>query len=202
MKNILNQSCKLFLLLIIVLSVVACTGGNTGVRQIKSAKSADSSVKALYESGLKLMRDKKYTEAINIFDNINMQNDRLPGVHANLGIAWLALENAKKAVVALEQAKLLNASNIDVLNQLGIAYRHNGQFEEAKIVYEQAIAKQSKHTKSHLNLGILCDIYMQNMDCALKHYEVYQSLQAKEDETVALWINDIKSRMGITGEVK
>ena len=45
------------------------------------------------------------------------------------------------------------------------------------------------------NLGILCDIYLHDMDCALKQYERFLEY-VPDDKTVAIWVADIKRKAG------
>jgi hypothetical protein len=44
------------------------------------------------------------------------------------------------------------------------------------------------------NLGVLCDIYLQDLECALQNYEEYLK-GVPGDEKVAIWITDVKSRI-------
>ena len=48
---------------------------------------------------------------------------------------------------------------------------------------------------AYLNLGILFDIYLQDLVKALQEYEKYQSLTQQEDSQVAGWIVDIQRRI-------
>jgi len=41
---------------------------------------------------------------------------------------------------------------------------------------------------------VLCDIYIQDLACALEQYEEYTS-KNPDDEKVKIWLADIKSRM-------
>ena len=60
----------------------------------------------------------------------------------------------------LEQAAKLSPRQPIYLNQLGIAYRQQGQFAKARDAYERAIALDPGYAAALLNLGILYDLYL------------------------------------------
>ncbi|NIQ12143.1 MAG: hypothetical protein GWO23_22000, partial [Gammaproteobacteria bacterium] len=45
------------------------------------------------------------------------------------------------------------------------------------------------------NLGILCDLYLNDLECALEHYEIYNGA-LPENKQVELWIVDLRVRLG------
>jgi hypothetical protein len=49
---------------------------------------------------------------------------------------------------------------------------------------------------AHINLGILCDIYLQDAGCAMQHYREYLQLSAGSDRHVSLWLADLEQRQG------
>jgi cellulose synthase operon protein C len=79
-------------------------------------------------------------------------------------------------------------------NQLGIALRHKGQFDEAKVAYEQAIALAPNYATPVLNLAVLLDLYLQQPPQALTQYERYRALVPAQDAVVDKWIAELKSR--------
>ena len=80
-------------------------------------------------------------------------------------------------------------------NHLGIITRMQGEFQKARHSYETAINIDSEYASAYLNLGILFDIYLQDLKQALAQYEKFQTLTNNEDKTVAGWIVDIKRRL-------
>lgn len=80
-------------------------------------------------------------------------------------------------------------------NNLGVAYRRAGEFQKAKAAYEAALAADPDNRNAHLNLGILYDVYLQQPEQALAHYQRYQALSDQPDKEVSLWIADLKQRL-------
>ena len=73
--------------------------------------------------------------------------------------------------------------------------RQRGQFAQARKAYEKALGINAAYASAHLNLGILNDLYLQNLDTALQHYQRYQVLTGDSDKQVAKWIIDLERRV-------
>ena len=80
---------------------------------------------------------------------------------------------------------------------MGIVYRRTGRFEEARESYERALEVHPGYHFALLNLGVLCDLFLEDLQCALKSYEGYAEIVA-DDPHVAMWIADVRTRMDIT----
>ena len=80
-------------------------------------------------------------------------------------------------------------------NECGLLYRKKGRFDEARAMYEQALAAYPNYYPAHRNLGILCDLYLNDLESAMAHYQVYSQAMPK-DNKVKLWIADLQARMG------
>jgi len=66
---------------------------------------------------------------------------------------------------------------------------------QAKQHYLQALEINAEYANAHLNLGILLDIYLQQWNDALAHYQKYQELTDAKDDTVEKWIVDLQRRI-------
>ena len=72
--------------------------------------------------------------------------------------------------------------------------RKGGRFNESRKVYEQAIADFPDYLPARRNLGILCDLYLNDPACALNQFEIY-SQGMPEDAQVKIWIAELRMRL-------
>ena len=200
------------LILCYVVSLVACSStgaGSMSHRQQRVASSrAPVPISAAQESDFKkalsLMKKQAYAEAIPLLEAILLENNRLPGTHINLAIAYMKLpesneqaEQFKKAEQALLKAIETNSREAVAHFQLGLLYRKMGRFEQARESYESALRIDNAYSIAHNNLAVLCDIYLQQAECAVEHFEAYIKLVPADAEKVGLWLSDIRRRAGI-----
>jgi Flp pilus assembly protein TadD len=102
-------------------------------------------------------------------------------------------------VTELERAVAASPRQPLYWNQLGIAYRQQGQFAKARGAYEQAIELDASYAAPLLNLGILHDLYLGEPKRALELYESYLTLAPAKDATVGKWVADLKNRKTVVG---
>ncbi len=80
-------------------------------------------------------------------------------------------------------------------NELGLLYRKSGKFNAARTAYENAIKDHPEYLPARRNLGVLCDLYLHDYECALRQFVEYLDLKP-DDKTVAIWVADVKQRLG------
>lgn len=193
--------------------LVGCAGGGGTVkssptRAARTPVPISASLQSDFNKALSLMKKGAYEEAIPLLEAILAENDQLPGAQINLAIAYMNIEpgdqdgkqreaNLKKAEQALSRAVEVNPDDAIAHHQLGLLYRKTGRFADARKAYERAISIESTYAMAHLNLGILCDIYLQQPECAIDHFEKYRALVPEAGEKVGLWLSDIRQRAGL-----
>ena len=123
----------------------------------------------------------------------------LSGPYLNLALLYQHNGEDKKVEPAFLKAIAANANNIGAYNQYGIWLRGQGRFTDAEQQYLKALKKWPDSPESHLNLGILYDLYMGRLQPALDQYLAYQALQEKPDRQVQGWIVDTRRRLSESG---
>jgi len=113
----------------------------------------------------------------------------------DLGNAYVRADDLENAAASLEQAVALNAVHPIAWNELGLVYRKQGRFALARTAYEKAVAAFPGYHLARRNLGIVCDIYLRDLACALANYEAYLAV-VPGDAQASIWIADIRGRLG------
>ncbi len=115
------------------------------------------------------------------------------------------VESAALDLGALESGPVAAPPGAGHFNRLGIAYRQAGRFADARAAYEQAIAADPALADAECNLAILFDLYLDDPEAALPHFERYQALTGETDQRVAAWLAELRTRLGLvrrTAEVQ
>jgi len=161
---------------------------------ISSKFKVSASVQYEYDIALETMGAQLYVPAIELFKKVAQRDSRLSGPWVNIGIAYRILDELDKADEAINTAIKINPKNAYAYNQAGIIMRERGELFVAQEMYQKALAEYPDYTNAHLNLAILCDLYLQKIACAKEHYQTYQALNAEENKQVVAWINELERR--------
>jgi len=148
-----------------------------------------------YADAVAALKSGKTALAVELLVQVSNDAPDKPYVFTNLGLAYLKLQQPELAEQAFKQAIAGDNKDAVAHNHLGVLQRQKGEFNEARDRYRRAIEIDSDYASAHLNLGILFDIYLQDLKQALRHYQKYQSLISEEDTQVNGWIVDIERRL-------
>jgi len=160
-----------------------------------AAISVDSDLQDLFDESLQALKDEKYQRAIDLLLQFVAKEPRLPAPFVNLAMAYEKLGDKKNAEIYFHKALVIDLGHATANNALGLLYRKEGRFAEARKAYSNALADHPDFLPARKNLGILCDLYLRDYDCALENYEAYLELMP-DDKQVKIWITDLKLRMG------
>jgi Flp pilus assembly protein TadD len=152
-------------------------------------------VRADYEAALTLLEQEQYEQGLDLLEAVVEKAPNLMTPRIDLGIAYHRAGDLDAARESLLQALELNPDHPVALTELGIVYRRTGRFAEARQNYEAALAVYPGYHFARRNLAILCDLYLADLECALKNYEAYMTTVPVDDKA-AIWIADIRQRLG------
>jgi Flp pilus assembly protein TadD len=155
----------------------------------------DEAARRDFARAVAMLNDRHYGQAAELFEKVIAQSPGVTAPYINLAIAYRHLDRLEQAEAQLKTALELVPGHPVACNEFGLLYRQTGRFAEARAMYETAIARFPDYYPVHRNLAILCDLYLNDLECALAHYEIY-SRAKPDDQQVQLWIADLRNRQG------
>jgi Flp pilus assembly protein TadD len=171
--------------------------GFTVTEQVRISGSSFSQ----YDQALSLLQQDRLKEGIEVLAELTELAPELTAPYVDLGIAYRRIGDLERAAAALENAALLSPDHPIVHNELGIVYRKQGRFEQSRAAYEAALAVFGDFHFARRNLAVLCDLYLADMDCAIRNYRLYLESVGR-DSDVEIWVADLAARSGrgVAGE--
>jgi len=148
----------------------------------------------MFEQAVAIMAARDFVDAELRLKEFLLQYPAYPGAHVNLAILHAQNGNELEAQASIDAALSLDASHPAALNQQGMLLRRNGKFIEAEAAYLKAVTASPDYALAHYNLGVLNELYLQRLDVALQHFEIYQGL-VESDKQVEKWIADLTRRV-------
>ena len=168
-----------------VLGGCASGGGKTaarsdgvpaGVGNASFGAEVPPEAQTLYEQAVAVMAAGDLVDAELRFKEFLLQYPGYPGAWVNLAIIHRENGNDEQARSDIERALAIDPNHPVALNQQGLLLRKNGNFLEAEAAYLKAVTASPEYALAHYNLGVLNELYLQRLDAALQHFEIYQSL--------------------------
>jgi predicted Zn-dependent protease len=175
-------------------SVERLEDGREGFIITEAPQMGEASRKS-FQRAVGMLNNREYGQAINLLEKVIEQSPGVTAPYINIAIAYKNIGKLEQAEEHLKTALRLVPEHPVACNEYGLLYRKTGRFSEARAIYEKAIARFPDYYPIHRNLGILCDLYLNEPACALEHYEIYSEARP-EDKQVKLWIADLRARLG------
>jgi Tfp pilus assembly protein PilF len=174
-------------------SVTHLTDGREGFIITEHSK-LDGATRKDFQRAVALLNEGKDARAIELFEKVIQRAPRVTAPYIDLALAYERIGKPEKAEAQLKTALKLVPDHPLACNAYGLLCRKAGRFDEARAMYERALAHFPDFYPVHRNLGILCDLYLNDAACALAHYEIYSKANP-EDKKVKMWIADLSNRM-------
>ena len=148
-----------------------------------------------FNQAVVMLKDQNNAQAIDLLEKVIAQSPGISAPYIDIAIAYQRVGKLERAEEHLKTALKLFPEHPVASNECGLLYRKTGRFTEARAVYEKAISRFPDYYPLHKNLGILCDLYLDDAECALKQFEIY-SERRPADAQVRIWISELRMRLG------
>ena len=155
----------------------------------------DEALRRDFDRAVAMLKDEDYDEAIVLLEKVIEKSPGVTAPYVDIAIAYGRTGRPKQAEENLKAALDLFPEHPVACNEYGLLYRRTGRFTEARAMYEKAIARFPDYYPARRNLGIVCDLYLNDPACALEHYEIYSEARPY-DKQVKLWVADLRARLG------
>ena len=179
---------------VVEVSSVARLGDGREGFIIKEIPRVDAASVHDFYQAVVMMQTGDYSAASSLLEKVVEQGPGVTAPYINLAIANRHNGQPEQAEEFLKTALQLIPAHPVASNEYGLLLRKAGRFAEARTIYEKALSTFPDYSPAHKNLGILCDLYLKDLTCALNHYEIY-SLAVPKDEQVKLWVADLRGRL-------
>ena len=158
---------------------------------ITENQSVDLAVRQDFEAAVKLLQEERYAEGAELLKKVIQHSQNNSAPYINLAIASGKLGEIEAAENYLKQALAINPKHPVTLNELALLLRQTGRYTEARQHYENLVKFYPEFMPARRNLGILCELYLNDVPCAIAQYEVYSEANP-DDGDVKLWLTTLK----------
>jgi Tfp pilus assembly protein PilF len=185
------------LMLLAACSSAPSQDAETGSASTGKSAEVTTAARAEFDAGIAAMKAGQWPEAERQLAQVIRTQPNLSGAYLNLALVYVQTKRPAADVdTQFKKAVEVNPANVSACNQYGIWLRTQGRFKDAEAVYFKALQANAAYADTHLNLGILYDLYLGNPAQALTHYEKYLALKGEAADTgrVKSWVADLQRR--------
>lgn len=174
-------------------SVTQLSDGRQGF-VIRENCGMDADTRNEFDRAVAMMNDGKNDKAIELLTKVIERSPDVTAPHIDIAVAYMRTGKMEPAKEHLKTALGLVPNHPVASNEYGLLLRRAGRFKEARDIYEKAAMSFPDYLPVHKNLGILCDLYLNDPECALKQFEIY-SEGVPDDAQVKIWMTELKMRI-------
>ncbi|MFU8856205.1 MAG: tetratricopeptide repeat protein [Deferrisomatales bacterium] len=147
-----------------------------------------------FAAALDCLDRQDYAGAVALLQKVIAQEPGVTAPYTAIALAYRELDQPGPAEESLKKALELFPAHPVAGNAYGLLLRRGGRFAEARTVYEQVLARFPDYAPAHRNLGILCELYLNDLECALGQYELYHAANPGDEQAI-VWLADLRQRL-------
>ncbi len=149
----------------------------------------------LYKNAIIALNNNERDKAELLFTKMSVLQPDFAGSWANLGLISIQKGDLQVAKKHVQTALSKNPKMPQSWNLSGYLALQNGNIQVAEKYYKKAISISPTYALAHYNLALLYDIYFQDIEKAVHHYQQYLSnIEAKDKETED-WLDGLKATL-------
>jgi len=176
-------------------ALAACHTSAAKPQATAASVEVPAAAQTLFDSAIAAQREQHWEQAEQQLKQLCEKYPQLSGPHLNLALLYTQTQKPQLAEAEFKQALQINSNNIAAYDQYGIWLRGQARLSEAEAIYLQALQRAPDHADTHLDLGILYDLYMGKLPQALEQYQRYLELANDEKSPVHGWVVDLQRRL-------
>lgn len=145
-----------------------------------------------YSRALKQLASGETDKAGKTLSRLGKSHPTHLGLWVNLANAQYQENDFKTALDTLNKAAAINQKAPEIYNLSGLIAVAQGDYKAAENHYLKALSLNKNYANAHYNLALVYDIFYQDIQLAVVHYEKYLSLTTEEDPTTTSWVEELK----------
>lgn len=155
----------------------------------------DSAARQEFDQAVAMLLAGEFDAAIALLEPLVEAGPGVTAPYIDLAIVYRKRDQLERAEELLKKALELVPGHPVASNEYGLLLRSVGRFSEARDVYGNSLELYPDYLPVRRNLGILCDLYLNDMECAFEQYSYYSAARP-DDQQVALWVSELQMRLG------
>ena len=122
-------------------------------------------------------------EARHIYQKLIKAYPNNESNYFNLGVIEEIAQHWDLALTYYKKVVEINPYDIEALNKVGEIYFNKGDYQNAKLICEQLIARNPQDEWNYYNMGLIEET-LENWDAALKNYEIATSIEPDYEQAL------------------
>ena len=193
--NSMRTLAAAFLTAVLLAGCASAPPSSTGIAQSTSKSALNEKNRGDYARALRELEEQNYKQASNSLARVMADNPGFVEGWGNLALAQLRTGEIQSAKQSINNALRLDQQSAILHNLSGLIAAEDGSYKNAEQAYARALRLNPNLANAHYNLGLLNDIYYQNIAKAIQHYERYLALINNADPDTEAWVQELKRNL-------